>query len=172
MTDRCLDQRWRRFERDADLHHLENYWNLPFYRNETLHLRIERDGKNGLFYVNYTRYSRVRADFVLRGGLDLPLDVAKCIAEYIPTSSHIRLCFHIHHGTHYPFHPPTWSVKSVTTNLAVPEGYYTYLTDLHNEQYRYLSPMWNTQSWSPGNDIARDVLRFFVRINHFDHFPS
>ena len=65
----------------------------------------------------------------------------------------------------YPFHPgPTWSLIDVEYNIKTLlnlKEYYTYLVDTHNNS--------NSNDWSATTLIDKDILKFFGKMNYFEH---
>lgn len=63
----------------------------------------------------------------------------------------------------FPYHSPTWKLVEVNHNYRKNLfEYYKYIVDVTNES--------NIKNWSCIYGFEKEILRFFVRINHFDAF--
>ena len=65
----------------------------------------------------------------------------------------------------FPFHPPIWQIIKVNNNLynrgiIQLEEYYTYIVEGVNRS--------NVTNWSPAYGFETEILRFLMRINHFE----
>ena len=93
----------------------------------------------------------------------LPDEICDIISSF--NDDLIIIKFEIMFPSSYPFHPgPIWSLIDVEYNIKTLlnlKEYYNYLVDTHNRS--------NSHDWSATTLIDKDILKFFGKMNYFEH---
>lgn len=143
-----FERRYTRFQEYAPLHEFYNLKNtiISVVKEEkTLHVKISYSKKPDLIWFN------------------LPPEINELIHSY--RDDFIEINTRLECIDMFPYTSPTWKLTNVKHNFQKDLfEYYQYIVDVTNESNI------DRNNWSCIYGFEKEILRFFVRVNHFDAF--
>jgi len=148
----CFDSRYRRFS-DMVTVPLSEYFGCN-------NMEIVIVKNNTTLYVTFKYKNKLRPIH-----FNLPIEINKLIYSYCGDFIEIQtslICPKL-----YPYHPPIWNLIKVNNNLynsgiITLTEYYESVIDHMNHSNKELN------NWSCVYGFEKEILRFFMRINHFE----
>lgn len=165
MAEAIFQKRIKHFNNKYNINKLDENFNISNTKETKIKISaiINESENNILLKIKFINEPFTLNEINIR---QLPPEINKIIASYIPSYIEINTIIHYTHNleqTQYPFRPPTWNLISVidksSSSINLQE-YYQYIMNCHNHQYQL--------SWSPAIWIEHDILNFITRINHFE----
>jgi hypothetical protein len=140
-----IEKRYARLEEYEPLH---DYYNLK-------DTEITVDRKETILNVQYN-YSK-KPIYI---HFHLPEEINKIIHSF--REDRVEIHLNLECIPTFPYNSPIWNLIEVRHNFHKNLlEYYQYIVDVANES--------NTRNWSCIYGFEKEILRFFVRINHFDY---
>lgn len=143
-----FERRYSRFQKVVDTT-LAEYYGI---KNATI---VERKLENGLYIT--IRYEKKYPII----NFYLPFEINKLIHSYMGDFIEIQttlICPKL-----YPYISPVWNLEKVNHNIDMDlEEYYRYIVEMTNESNIV------RKNWSSIYGFEKEILRFFIRINHFE----
>ena len=151
-----FEKRYNKFYNKLINYSIAEYFGI---KDQNLKFKLlKKNDKNELFFNIYYLKPQQKIDFK-----NVPQEISNIINSYL--NDYINIKFKIQFDNDYPFHPPSWSLLSFSSNIIIGvnlSDIYHHILNCHNNQIE--------RDWSPATDIEKDIIDFIRKINIFDFF--